>query len=258
MKNTVLIILVACLAGFFGCNNPKVSVDAGSEQFADITNGSGGNPEAIIPDAETTDTTEALVKITTDYGTMVVMLYNETPLHRDNFVKLVKQGFYDNLLFHRVIKAFMIQGGDPDSKNAAPGVPLGQGGPGYTIPAEFNTELIHKKGALAAARMGDNVNPSKASSGSQFYIVQGKVWPLEELNMIEQQQGIRFTLKQKQLYSTIGGTPHLDNGYTVFGEVTEGLNVIDAIAAVQTAPGDRPLKDVRMKMELIRDYKPVK
>lgn len=201
---------------------------------------------------------EALVKITTDYGTMTLKLYNETPLHRDNFLKLVKSGYYDSLLFHRVIAGFMIQGGDPDSKKAAPGVLLGNGGPDYTIPAEFNPNLIHKKGALAAARTGDAQNPLKASSGSQFYLVQGKVWPLTELANLEMRMGVPFSQTQKDLYSTVGGTPHLDGGYTVYGEVIEGLDVIDKIAAVPTAgsPSDRPLKDVRMRMELIRDYTP--
>lgn len=258
-RKTVFIIMAALLTGLAGCNNTKNAVDPASDQSVEMTPASDNiEDEIIIGDPHSTGPTEALVKITTDYGTMVVMLYNETPLHRDNFIKLVKEGFYDSLLFHRVIKGFMIQGGDPDSRNARQGVALGQGGPGYTIPAEFNTELIHKKGALAAARMPDAVNPSKASSGSQFYLVQGKIWPIEELNAIEQQHGIKFTGKQKQYYSTTGGTPHLDNAYTVFGEITEGLNVIDAIAAVPTAPGDRPLKDVRMKMELIRDFKPSK
>ncbi|MFO7722660.1 MAG: peptidylprolyl isomerase [Bacteroidales bacterium] len=208
--------------------------------------------------APSDDTTEALVKVTTSYGSMTIRLYNATPLHRDNFLKLVKQGYYDSLLFHRVIKDFMIQGGDPESKKAAPGVMLGQGGPGYTVPAEIKSDIFHKKGALAAARTGDAVNPAKASSGSQFYLVQGKVYPLSELNGMEQRFGIRFTEKQKELYSTVGGTPHLDGAYTVYGEVTEGLAVIDAIASVQTGAGDRPVKDISMKMEVIRDYTPAK
>lgn len=190
------------------------------------------------------------VKIYTDHGDMVVKLYNKTPLHRDNFVKLVKQGYYDSLIFHRVIQNFMIQGGDPDSKAAAPNMAYGAGGPGYRVPAEFFPDLIHKKGALAAAR--DN-NPQKASSGSQFYIVQGNIYSLEQLNQMQMQYGINFSNKQKTLYSTVGGTPHLDGNYTVFGEVIEGLDVIDKIAAQPTnkALGDRPVKDVRMRMEIV-------
>lgn len=182
--------------------------------------------------------------IHTDYGDMKGILYNETPKHRDNFVKLVKQGYYDGLLFHRVINGFMIQGGDPDSKNAKPGQRLGSGGPGYTVPAEFNAKLIHKKGALSAARQGDQVNPSKASSGSQFYIVQGKKANPGQLSA-------NYTVEQKKIYETIGGTPFLDMQYTVYGEITEGLDVIDKIAAVEKDASDRPLKDVKMTIKII-------
>lgn len=193
-----------------------------------------------------------LVRITTDFGDIVLKLYNETPAHRDNFLKLAGEGYYDGVLFHRVIRSFMIQGGDPNSKDAEPGQPLGNGGPGYTVPAEIVPGLFHKKGALAAARLGDQMNPERASSGSQFYIVQGKVWTPEELDMMEQQRGQAFTAEQRQAYTTIGGTPHLDAGYTVFGEVVEGLDVVDKIAAVQTAPGDRPVQDVAMKIEIVK------
>jgi peptidyl-prolyl cis-trans isomerase B (cyclophilin B) len=183
------------------------------------------------------------VLITTDYGNMVVRLYDATPQHRDNFIKLVKQGFYDSLLFHRVINGFMIQGGDPDSKHAQPGVMLGSGDIGYEIPAEFSDTLFHKKGALAAAR---RENPEKKSSGCQFYIVQGKVMNEAELSRFGP-----MNEQKKKAYTTVGGTPFLDNSYTVYGEVIEGLDVIDKIAAVKTAPGDRPVQDVRMKMKLI-------
>jgi cyclophilin family peptidyl-prolyl cis-trans isomerase len=193
-----------------------------------------------------------MVKITTDFGEIVLKLYNETPEHRDNFVKLVGEGFYDGVLFHRVINAFMIQGGDPNSKDAQPGQPLGTGGPDYTIQAEIVPGLFHKKGALAAARMGDQMNPERRSSGSQFYIVQGRVWTQEELDRMEQQRGQAFSPEQRQAYTTIGGTPHLDAGYTVFGEVVEGLEVVDMIAAVQTGPGDRPVQNVAMKIELLK------
>ena len=209
---------------------------------------------------ETTSTTtveddkpEQLVKISTEYGDMIIKLYNGTPLHRDNFIKLAKAHYYDGTLFHRVIKNFMIQGGDPNSKNAAPGQMLGNGGPGYTIPAEFRKEYFHKKGVIAAAREGDNVNPEKASSGSQFYIVQGRKWTNTELNTMEQQRHHLIPWEQKEVYMKIGGTPHLDGDYTVFGEVISGMNVIDSIANL---PGDRfnrPLKDVKMTVSLIEE-----
>ncbi len=185
--------------------------------------------------------TERIVLISTNLGDMTAKLYDATPLHRDNFLKLANEKFYDSLLFHRVIPNFMIQGGDPLSRNAAAGVPLGSGDNGYTVPAEFVDTIFHRKGALCAAR---TENPAKASSGCQFYIVQGQVLTNEQANMMEQQRGIKLSDKQKQLYSTVGGSPWLDKSYTVFGEVIEGLDVIDKIAAVKTAPGDRPLQDV--------------
>jgi peptidyl-prolyl cis-trans isomerase B (cyclophilin B) len=192
-----------------------------------------------------TKTSHKVVKflIHTDYGDMKGFLYNETPQHRDNFVKLVKQGFYNGTLFHRVIPGFMIQGGDPDSKTAKPGQQLGAGDAGYTVPAEFNPALIHKKGALAAARQGDNVNPKKASSGCQFYIVEGQKHPASSLPA-------KYTAEQKKIYETIGGTPQLDGGYTVYGEITEGLDVIDKIANVDRDQSDRPRKDIKMTIKL--------
>jgi len=201
------------------------------------------------------------VLIQTNYGDMVVRLSNETPLHRDNFLKLVKSNFYDSILFHRVINNFMIQAGDPNSKRAEKGQPLGNGGPGYTIPAEFRPDLFHKKGVIAAARMGDNVNPQKASSGSQFYIVQGKIFTDAGLDSTEtfRLNGRKIPKEQREVYKTIGGTPHLDQNYTVFGEVVKGLDVVDKIAAVATsklADRDRPLEDVRIiKARLIKRKK---
>ena len=192
------------------------------------------------------------VKVTTDSGVMVIRLYDKSPLHRDNFIKLVNQHFFDSLLFHRVISGFMIQGGDPQSKFAQAGAMLGNGDVGYTIPAEFDTSLFHKRGALAAARMGDNVNPAKASSGCQFYIVQGKRWSDEELNMIEMQKGFKYSPAQRSLYKTIGGTAQLDMGYTVFGEVESGFEVIDKIAKVNRDGNNRPFGDIRMHMEMIK------
>jgi peptidylprolyl isomerase len=248
---------------------------------------------------------DVMVELSTEFGTMKILLYGETPKHRDNFLKLVEQGFYNDLLFHRVIKDFMIQGGDPDSKGAAQGKQLGAGDVGYTIPAEFvYPKYYHKKGALAAARQGDQVNPEKRSSGCQFYIVQGKKLSdaeikqmeynllgqakesrfyeivrersveIQKLRMEKNQAGLNnlqseivaqledefkdkasqyvMSDEMKEVYKTVGGTPFLDNSYTVFGEVVEGLDVIDKIAAVETAPGDRPKSDVKMKIKVVK------
>lgn len=191
------------------------------------------------------------VKIETPMGDMVMELSNYTPLHRDNFIKLVESDYYDGLLFHRVISNFMIQGGDPDSRDAPAGVMLGMGGPSYTIPAEIVPELIHQKGAVAAARLGDAQNPQKASSGSQFYLVQGQPVASEMLGQLETQRGFRYTAEQRQTYASTPGTPFLDREYTVFGQVVEGLDVIDKIALVEKAPGDRPLEAVWMKLSMI-------
>ena len=193
------------------------------------------------------------VKISTVKGECIVKLYNETPLHRDNFIKLAKEGFYNGTLFHRVIKAFMIQGGDPDSKTAKPDVSLGGGDLGYTVPAEFRDSLFHKKGVLAAAREGDASNPTKASSSSQFYLVQGKVFTDSLLDVTESKR-MKFKIPewQRQVYKTIGGTPHLDRNYTVYGEVVKGLEMIDAIAAEPTNPGDRPKTDIPMTVTILK------
>jgi cyclophilin family peptidyl-prolyl cis-trans isomerase len=191
-----------------------------------------------------------LVEIETSMGIMVAELFNSTPKHRDNFLKLAEEGYYNDLLFHRVIAGFMIQGGDPNSRNAPAGQALGFGGPSYKVPAEFVDSLVHVKGSLAAARDG---NPQKASSGSQFYIVQGG-GPIaeEQLNMIESQKGVRYSPEQRAAYKASGGTPFLDRDYTVFGRVVEGLEVLDQIAATKTAPGDRPVTDVKMKIRVIK------
>ena len=239
------------------------------------------------------------VKIETTLGDIIVRLYDETPIHRDNFVRLVKEGYYDGTLFHRVIKDFMIQGGDPDSKGAPAGKMLGVGGPDYTLEAEIKDNLYHKRGALAAARQGDEVNPERRSSGSQFYIVWGQVYKENQLNQLGKQirmqkvqdafnalakarreeimqmrrernraglqelqdqliaeaenkvgkQGL--TDEQMQLYSTVGGTPHLDGQYTVFGEVEEGLNVVEQIQNTATGRADRPTNDIDMRMTII-------
>lgn len=243
------------------------------------------------------------VKIQTTLGDIVVRLYDETPLHRDNFVKLVKEGYYDGTLFHRVIADFMIQGGDPDSKGAPAGKMLGTGGPGYTVPAEIKPGLFHKRGALAAARQGDEVNPERRSSGSQFYIVWGQIYKegqmaqmAKQMEMMqvqnafnalardhrdeimqyrrERNQAALMDLQEKLVeqataaaaaqgpalspeamatYCTFGGTPHLDGQYTVFGEVEQGLEVVEAIQNVKTGAGDRPAEDVVMSMTLVQE-----
>ncbi|MGC3978170.1 MAG: peptidylprolyl isomerase [Paludibacteraceae bacterium] len=208
------------------------------------------------------------VLIQTTEGNIKIKLYKETPLHVNNFMSLVDKGFYDSLLFHRVIADFMIQGGDPESKAAKAGTLLGNGDVGYTVAVEFKTpNIFHKKGMLAAARESNDVNPQKASSGCQFYIVVGKVFSDTELDKVELRKRNQFkkelkdtslinsktyrekykiTPKQRKIYKTIGGTPHLDGSYTVFGEVTEGMNIVEKISKMKTDPHDRPLKDVRI------------
>lgn len=235
-----------------------------------------------------------LVLIETSEGPIKIMLYQETPQHRDNFIKLVNESYYDGTLFHRVIHEFMIQGGDPDSRLAKPGEALGNGGPGYTIPTEFQSHLFHKKGALAAAREPDRVNPERQSSGSQFYLVQGKIFTDDELDQMElrindmlkqaaffrfieqgkalavsngedvdmakiqetaslraeeefiNMQAYKIPLEQREVYKTLGGAPHLDQNYTVFGEIVEGIYVLDKIAATETDKKNRPVKDIKI------------
>lgn len=191
------------------------------------------------------------VEIRTDFGVCVLRLYDETPLHRDNFIKLVKDKFYNGLLFHRVIENFMIQGGDPESRNSEEGTMLGGGDPGYKIPAEFVDRLFHKKGALAAAR--DN-NPEKASSGSQFYIVHGKTFTDDELNRLEEGRlaGRKIPENQREVYKNLGGTPYLDQNYTVFGEVVKGMELIDELASAPTDAMDRPIVDQKMEIRLLK------
>ncbi|MCS6796285.1 MAG: peptidylprolyl isomerase [Raineya sp.] len=190
---------------------------------------------------------DSLVLIQTDYGDMLFVLYEQTPKHRANFLKLVREKFYDGLLFHRVIKDFMIQGGDPNSRNAKPGEMLGMGGLNYRIDAEFHPDLFHKRGALAAAR--DN-NPQKASSSCQFYIVQGRTFTDEELDALSARLQIKFPVEHREFYKTKKGTPHLDQNYTVFGEMLEGFDVLEKIIAEPTDSRDRPLKDIRMKASI--------
>ncbi|MBQ3710325.1 MAG: peptidylprolyl isomerase [Bacteroidales bacterium] len=189
---------------------------------------------------------ETVVIIETNYGTIKAKLYNDTPLHRDNFIKLVNEGWYNGSPFHRVINNFMIQGGQNKD---------GRMDPGYTVPAEFRDNHFHKKGALCAARQGDQVNPKKASSGSQFYIVQGQVFDDQKLNLYEERLGKVFNASQRQAYKTVGGTPHLDGDYTVFGEVTEGLEVVDKIARVKTGYMDVPVEPVTITKITIENEK---
>lgn len=201
-----------------------------------------------------------MVRMHTSEGVIEMKLYDETPAHRDNFVKLVKAHKYDSLLFHRVIKDFMIQAGDPDSKKAPRGKLLGEGDLGYKVPAEFMPELhYHKRGALAAAREGDDVNPEKASSASQFYIVWGMVFTEQQLEILRQKlvkrrgRNVDITPEQVEVYTTVGGTPHLDGEYTVFGEVVKGIEVVDRIQNKRCDRNDRPLENVRiLKVELIK------
>lgn len=246
---------------------------------------------------------DTLVLLKTEFGNIKLKLYDETPGHQKNFIKLVNEGFYNGLLFHRVMENFMIQGGDPDSKNAQPGARLGSGNVGYTIPAEFVPKYFHKKGALAAARTGGPSNPEKRSSGAQFYIVQGAVMTAGALDTMEMalnnrsrnefyktkfdaaanelneckknndldgfnvlvaeiraqadslwatHETIAFTPEQREAYTTVGGYPSLDGEYTVFGEVVEGFDVIDKIAAAETDKNNRPLNDIKMEMEVIK------
>lgn len=186
------------------------------------------------------------VEMRTTMGNITLLLYNDTPRHRDNFIKLVNENVYEGLLFHRVIDRFMVQAGDPKSKDAKPGTMLGDGTLGYTVPAEFLPNHFHKRGALCAARQGDQVNPRKESSSCQFYIAQGQVWSEADLNMMEQRLGKKFTPEQRKAYTTVGGTPHLDGDYTVFGEVLKGMEVVDKIAAAPRDKYDRPLEDIRI------------
>ena len=234
----------------FVCINTQAQTKAASA----VQKKSTAKITVIIKSAQT-QPKEQLVEINTDFGVMIAKLYNETPLHRDNFIKLVKQGFYDSLLFHRVIKEFMIQGGDPNSKYATDTTKIGAGAAlGEKIPAEILPSIYHKKGALAAARDG---NPAKASSTCQFYIVQGKKYDSTQLQttfinrVIVANPGFIYSASQKEVYERIGGAPQLDQSYTVFGEVISGLNVIDKIAAVRTKLGDRPLENIRMTIRLL-------
>lgn len=207
----------------------------------------------VTTDKSGPDPSSSLVELTTEKGVMKIELYKNTPEHRENFIKLIKDGYYEGLLFHRVIQGFMAQGGDPDSRGATPSKRLGVGGPGYTMPHEILDDFVHTKGALAAARTSDDVNPQKESSGSQFYIVQGRPITKEQLDDYEKLKGIVYTMEQRRLYQTLGGTPQLDREYTVFGRVYEGMEVIDSICVSKTRNDGRPNKDISMQFSIIRE-----
>ncbi|HAI75692.1 MAG TPA: peptidylprolyl isomerase [Microscillaceae bacterium] len=203
-----------------------------------------------------TNKKDYLITISTAYGDMKLVLFDQTPLHKANFLKLVQEGFYDEVLFHRVIQSFMIQGGDPESRNAPLGTALGNGTTGYTVPAEFHPDLFHKKGVLAAARKGDDVNPNRESSGCQFYIVQGKVFDEATLTQVEETRLKRkLPEAHREVYKTLGGAPHLDQAYTVFGELLSGFEVIDAIAAMPVDERNRPLANIAMKITVEKTTK---
>ena len=208
-----------------------------------------GKAKTYAQSINVTPPKECLVRIETPMGDMLARLSDRTPKHQDNFVKNVEEEYYDGTIFHRVIQGFMIQGGDPNSRNAGPNDRLGSGGPDYTIDAEFVPELAHVKGAIAAARTN---NPAKASSGAQFYLVQGRPVTEAELTRQESSTGVRYPSDVRAQYLESGGVPFLDQNYTVFGQVIEGLDVIDKIAAVTTGSGDRPKEDVPMKVTLVR------
>lgn len=289
MNKTILTLFAAAVA--------MVSCGSASSNGASGENAAAGNETDEMATTATTSGPRTRVQMETTLGTIVFELYNETPQHRDNMIKLAGEGYYDGLLFHRVIKEFMIQGGDGDSRNATPDQMLGAGGPDYTIEAEIvYPQLFHKRGALAAARTGDQINPERRSSGSQFYIVTGRVYTPSEVSVMQQQlneakkqqvfQGLvmerqeeirslysqndtaalnkmqdeliaiteaevakepfKFTEAQIDAYTTVGGTPHLDGQYTVFGEVVEGMDVVAKIEGVETNASDRPKTDVKI------------
>ena len=237
MKKTIICSILLSVTLLVSCSSPK-------KVKTDNASATPENTTQTTPDNNIKNMTQVLLK--TSMGDIVIALYDDTPQHKANFVKLVNEKFYDGVLFHRIIKGFMIQGGDPDSKTAKPGQRLGSGDVGYTIPAEFVPAHIHKRGAVAAARMGDNVNPQKASSGCQFYIVDGTVYDNDKLNMLSMRTGKTFTPEQVQAYTTDGGAPFLDGEYTVFGEVVKGMTVVDKIAAQQKDAADRPLEDIKI------------
>lgn len=249
MKNKISCLLILVAIVFFSSCNNGTSEEKQKPEKKETTS---VNSQTTLDENVLTGN-EKIVLLSTDLGDIKIALYDGTPKHRDNFIKLTSKKYFDGLLFHRVIKNFMIQGGDPNSKNAKPGIMLGDGGPGYKVAAEFLPEkYFHKKGAIAAAREGDNINPEKASAGSQFYIVQGKTWDDASLDKIEKSNNIKYSEKQRYLYKTLGGTPFLDGNYTVFGEVVDGIEVVDKIADVRIDKNNRPLNDVKMNIKILK------
>ena len=244
-KATFLILLCAAIMGV-GCSSSNATKSNSATKEA---NGESADEQTeTVQETKTERNMDDLTKVIfkTSMGNITIALYDNTPLHKENFLKLVKENYYDGVLFHRIIQGFMIQTGDPDSKGAPTGMQLGNGGPDYTIPAEFRAENYHKRGAVAAARLGDQQNPTKASSGSQFYIVDGKPFTKDQLNQITMAYGTSFTDEQTKIYTTVGGAPFLDMQYTVFGEVVEGMDVVDKIAAQKKDRFDRPFNDIKI------------
>ncbi len=237
MKRIFYSCIILSIITLASCSSPK---KVKTEENSATT----GATEQTSQNNNTQKMTKVLLKTT--FGDITIALYDDTPQHKENFIKLVNDKFYDGLLFHRIIKGFMIQGGDPNSKTAKAGQQLGNGDVGYTIPAEFVPTRFHKRGALAAAREPDQVNPQKASSGCQFYIVDGTVYDNEKMTMIAQRTGKTFSPEQVQAYTTVGGAPWLDGDYTVFGEVVKGMEVVDKIADQQKDRNDRPLEDIKI------------
>lgn len=237
MKRIFYSCIVLSIIALASCSSPKKvkTEDASATTGATEQTSSNNNTQMM---------TKVLFKTT--FGDITVALYDDTPQHKANFIKLVNDKFYDGVLFHRIIKGFMIQGGDPNSKTAKAGQRLGDGDVGYTIPAEFVAGHYHKRGALAAAREPDQVNPQKASSGCQFYIVDGTVYDNDKMTLIAQRTGKTFSPEQVQAYTTVGGAPWLDGDYTVFGEVIKGMDVVDKIAGQQKDGNDRPLEDIKI------------
>lgn len=242
MKKISSFLAVCCCILFANCSsNTHQEVEAPADSRPDVQE----EQVAVVEESSNMHNMDSLTKvlIKTTMGDIKIVLYDNTPKHKENFIQLVKNNYYTDVLFHRIIQGFMIQTGDPDSKGAPAGQQLGMGGPGYTIPAEFNAENYHKRGAVAAAR---NNNPAKASSGSQFYIVDGRKFAENELRQIEMQMGKHFTDAQKAVYMNVGGAPFLDGDYTVFGEVVEGMDVVDKIAAQPKDRFDRPKEDIKI------------
>lgn len=237
MKKAIVCCIILSIIALTSCSSPK-------KVKTEDASATKGATEQTSQNNNTQKMTKVLLKTT--FGDITVALYDDTPAHKANFLKLVNDKFYDGVLFHRIIKGFMIQGGDPNSKTAKAGQRLGDGDVGYTIPAEFVSGRFHKRGALAAAREGDQVNPKKASSGCQFYIVDGTVYDNDKMTMIAQRTGKTFSPEQIEAYTTVGGAPWLDGDYTVFGEVIKGMEVVDKIANQQKDGNDRPLEDIKI------------